>query len=136
MRRASQGQQIPWESTSLEEDFHFLPPASVKKLSEEELERQFAEEAAVREKAQQGSQVAVVGDYIRRYPSGRFSELARVRLDRLLAKQGEKKVSLGNTAANPFTKGTGVIALEACWRKGNRIARSDRQELVAYTRAG
>lgn len=118
VRRASQGQQIPWESTSLEEDFYFLPPASVKKLSEEELERQFAEEAAVWEKAQQGSQVAVVEDYIRRYPSGRFSELAQVRLDRMLAKQGEKKVSLVNTAANPFTKGTGVIDLD--YRVGDR----------------
>ena len=29
--RATNGKQIPWESTSLEEDFYFLPPASVKK---------------------------------------------------------------------------------------------------------
>ena len=29
-----------------------------------------------------------------------------------------------------------VIALEAWWRRGNRIVRSERQELVAYTRAG
>jgi len=115
VRRASQGQQVPWESTSLEEDFYFLPPASLKKLSEEELERQFAEEAAVWEQAQQ---VAKVEDYLRRYPSGRFSELAQVRLDRLLAKQGEKKVSLVNTAANPFTKGTGVIDLT--YRVGDR----------------
>ena len=27
VRRSSQGQQIPWESTSLEEDFYFIPPA-------------------------------------------------------------------------------------------------------------
>jgi uncharacterized caspase-like protein len=46
VRRASQGQQIPWESTSLEDDFYFLPPADLKKLSQEELERQFAEERA------------------------------------------------------------------------------------------
>lgn len=118
VRRASQGQQIPWESTSLEEDFYFLPPASVKKLSEEELARQFTEEAATWEKARQASQVAMVEDYLKRYPSGRFSELAAVRLDRMLAKQGEKKVSLVNTAANPFTKGTGVIDLD--YRVGDR----------------
>ena len=53
VRRASQGQQIPWESTSLEDDFYFLPPADLKKLSQEELERQFAEEQAVWEKTQQ-----------------------------------------------------------------------------------
>ncbi len=53
VRRASQGQQIPWESTSLEDDFYFLPPAELKKLSQEELERQFAEERTTWEKAQQ-----------------------------------------------------------------------------------
>jgi uncharacterized caspase-like protein len=53
VRRASQGLQIPWESTSLEDDFYFLPPAELKKLSQEELERQFAEEQALWEKTQQ-----------------------------------------------------------------------------------
>ena len=118
VRRASQGQQIPWESTSLEDDFYFLPPADIKKLSQEELDRQFAEEAAIWEKAQQAADVRPVEAYIRRYPSGRFSELAQVRLDRMLAKQGEKKVSPVNTAANPFTKGTGVIDLT--YRVGDR----------------
>jgi hypothetical protein len=118
VRRSSQGQQIPWESTSLEEDFYFLPPASIRKLSEEELARQFAEEAAIWEKAQQAGQIAAVEDYIRRYPSGHFSELAQVRLDRMLARQGEKKVGLVNTAANPYTKGTGVIDLN--YRVGDR----------------
>jgi hypothetical protein len=118
VRRSSQGQQIPWESTSLEEDFYFLPPANIKKLSEEELARQFAEEAAVWERAQQASQVAAVEDYLKRYPSGHFSELAAVRLDRMLAKQGEKKVSVVNAAANPFTKGTGLVDLT--FRVGDR----------------
>jgi len=118
VRRASLGQQVPWESTSLEEDFYFLPPAEIKKLSEEELARQFAEEATVWEKAQQAGQIAAVEDYLKRYPSGHFSELAQVRLDRMLAKQGEKKVSVVNTAANPFTKGTGLVDLS--YRVGDR----------------
>ncbi|MBP9654172.1 MAG: caspase family protein, partial [Rhodocyclaceae bacterium] len=118
VRRASQGQQIPWESTSLEDDFYFLPPANLKKLSEEELARQFAEESAVWEKAGQANQIAAVEDYLKRYPSGHFSELAQVRLDRMLAKKGEKKVSVVNTAANPFSKGTGVIDLN--YRIGDR----------------
>jgi uncharacterized caspase-like protein len=50
VRRASAGQQIPWESTSLEDDFYFIPPPELKKLSQEELERQFAEELAEWEK--------------------------------------------------------------------------------------
>ncbi|MCB1958658.1 MAG: caspase family protein, partial [Rhodocyclaceae bacterium] len=41
VRRASSGQQVPWESTSLEDDFYFIPPPDLKKLSQEELDRQF-----------------------------------------------------------------------------------------------
>lgn len=52
VRRASAGTQVPWESTSLEDDFYFVPPPELKKLSQEELDRQFAEELAVWEKAQ------------------------------------------------------------------------------------
>ena len=52
VRRASNGQQIPWESTSLEDDFYFVPPPELKKLSQEELDRQFAEELAAWQKVQ------------------------------------------------------------------------------------
>jgi len=41
VRIKSLGLQIPWESTSLEEDFYFNPPTQVRKLTEEELEKQF-----------------------------------------------------------------------------------------------
>ena len=118
VRRSSNGRQIPWESTSLEDDFYFLPPANIKKLSQEVLDRQYAEEIEIWRKAQTASAVKPVEDYLKRYPSGRFSELAQVHLDRLLAKQGERKVSVLNTAANPYTKGTGVIDLN--YRIGDR----------------
>lgn len=52
VRRASNGRQIPWESTSLEDDFYFVPPPELKKLSQEELDRQFAEELAAWQKVQ------------------------------------------------------------------------------------
>ncbi len=52
VRRASNGRQIPWESTSLEDDFYFIPPPELKKLSQEELDRQFAEELAAWQKVQ------------------------------------------------------------------------------------
>ena len=118
VRRASNGRQIPWESTSLEDDFYFIPPPELKKLSQEELDRQFAEEAAEWDRAQAANAIKPVEDYLRRYPSGRFAELALVRLDRLLAKQGEQKVSLASTAGNPFTKGTGILDLS--FRIGDR----------------
>jgi hypothetical protein len=112
VRRASQGQQIPWESTSLEEDFYFMPPASLKKLSQEELDRQFAEEAEAWGKARDTAEPAAMEAYLRRYPSGRFSELAQMRLDRILARQGERKIRVISDAANPFSKGTAVNDLD------------------------
>ncbi len=50
VRRASNGQQIPWESTSLEDDFYFVPPPQIKTASKEELDRRYSEELALWEK--------------------------------------------------------------------------------------
>jgi hypothetical protein len=87
VRRRSEGRQIPWESTSLEEDFYFQPPRQVKKLSEAELEKQFEEELAGWEKIKDAKEPAPIEDYLRRFPSGKFSELAQFRLNRLLAQR-------------------------------------------------
>ena len=87
VRRSSQGQQLPWESTSLEEDFYFLPPKQVRKLSEDELEKQFEEELAIWEKIKDLKEPAPIEDYLRRFPSGKFSELAQFRLTRVLAQR-------------------------------------------------
>ena len=106
MRRKSNGAQIPWESTSLEEDFWFIPPKELKKLSDAEREKAFKEELALWEKVQKSTDPGAYEDYLRRYPSGDYVELAQVQLDRLLARQGEKRVEIINTSANPYTKGS------------------------------
>jgi hypothetical protein len=106
VRRKSNGAQIPWESTSLEDDFWFHPPKELKKLSDAEKERLYKEEKAVWDKAETAIEPGPVEDYLRRYPTGNFSELAQLRLDRILAKQGEKKVEIVKAADNPFTKGS------------------------------
>ena len=87
VRRRSEGRQIPWESTSLEEDFYFRPPKQVRKLSEAELEKQFEEELAGWEKIKDSTEAAPIEEYLRRYPSGKFSELAQFRLNRLVARR-------------------------------------------------
>jgi len=51
VRKKSGGAQIPWESTSLEEDFYFLPPKELKP-SEADAERKFKEEEALWAKIQ------------------------------------------------------------------------------------
>lgn len=108
VRRRSNGQQIPWESTSLEEDFYFLPPKELKKLSERETQRLYEEESALWERIRASATPGPLEDYLRRYPSGNFSELAQSQLDRVLARQGEKKIHVESSAANPYSKGTGI----------------------------
>ena len=87
VRRESEGRQVPWESTSLEEDFYFLPRGNLKPLSEEEMMRQFEEELAIWEKIKDARDPAPLEDYLRRYPSGKFSELAQFKLNRMLAQR-------------------------------------------------
>jgi len=195
VRRASKGVQIPWESTSLEEDFYFQLPDELrktiesdrakrveaereairrederqrqveaelraKKVADDELQRRLAEERAAARRAeedrrrkaaaeiaarqradaerrrlleaarlekerddaarqrafdaqlaaweglQKSSDPAAFAEFLYRYPSGSFSELAQLRLDRLLAQAGEKRVEIVNAPENPYTKGT------------------------------
>ena len=106
VRLASRGRQVPWESTSLEEDFYFQPPEQLRKLSEAEDQRLFAEERAMFERARDMGEAALLEQYLRRYPSGRFSELAQLYLDRSLAAQGEKRVEIAPSEGNPNTAGS------------------------------
>ena len=106
VRRASKGAQIPWESTSLEDDFYFLPPGSISKPDDAEKARQFTEELKVWESIQGAAAAIPFETYLRRFPSGRFSELAQLRLDQLLTQEGEKPVRIAPATGNPFTAGT------------------------------
>ena len=106
VRRKSNGAQIPWESTSLEEDFWFLPPKEIKAASDAEKEKLFAEELALWERIKSSTVPAALEDFLRRHPSGPFSELAQLQLDRVLAKQGEKRIVVASQAGNPYTQGT------------------------------
>jgi len=106
VRRKTNGAQIPWESTSLEDDFWFIPPRELKKLSEDEKEKLFDAELDLWERVAKSTEAAPFEDYLRRYPSGRFSELAQLQLDRALARAGEKRVEIAAAKDNPFTKGS------------------------------
>ena len=107
VRLKSKGQQIPWESTSLEEDFYFVrTPERTAKISDEKNAALFADELAVWESMKDASKPEAFSAYLTRYPNGKFSQLAQVQLDQLLKRQGEKKLVLPNAASNPFTKGT------------------------------
>ncbi len=106
VRVKSKGAQVPWESTSLEEDFWFQPPAELKRVSEAEKLKLLDAETAVWEKARGSRDPKQIEAYLLQYPAGTYSEVAQLDLDRLLAKQGEKKIEIVNSVENPFSKGT------------------------------
>lgn len=106
VRRKSRGTQIPWESTSLEEDFYFHPPAEIRKLGEDEAREKFEQELALYEQIAETSEPGPLVDYLKRYPSGRFAELVQLRLDQVLARAGEKPIEIVQVEDNPYTKGS------------------------------
>ena len=78
------------------------------KVSDAEAAREFEAELAIWESIKEATAPAPIEEYLRRYPSGRFSELAQLRLDQVLARQGEKKVRVISSVENPYSKGTVV----------------------------
>ena len=141
VRLASRGRQIPWESTSLEEDFYFNPPEQLKKLSREQEDRLFAQEREAYEKARDSRQVPPLRDYLQGYPSGRFAELAQLQLDRLLAAQGEQRVEIAPAQGNPHTAGSArmdtrfKVGDRYVYRIHNRLRGQDQADAVQLVTA-
>jgi hypothetical protein len=86
VRLASKGAQIPWESTSLEEDIYLFPIATPK-LSEADRDKLLEREIATWLTVKSSNDPSILGEFIREFPSGSASELAQSRLSRLLAQQ-------------------------------------------------
>lgn len=83
VRIESKGRQIPWESTSLEEEVVLFPRARTK-ATDANLEQRLEQELSDWRRAVKGNNVNAVSDFIRTYPKGLFSEKAQEALDRLL----------------------------------------------------
>ena len=107
VRLASRGQQIPWETTSLESDV-FLFSEGHKPLSEDQLEALAEADVAEWTRIKSSRRVDDWVAYLRRFPNGRFAEIAQVRLTRLLT-EGELPVA----PAAPPTSPAPVAALPA-----------------------
>lgn len=84
VRKESQGAQIPWESTSLEEDFYFHPPPLLAQASAgkgpvaADVDRAFWQSVRSSDDYQQYE------TYLQKYPNGAFAALARRRLEDML----------------------------------------------------
>lgn len=84
VRLASRGEQVPWETTSLEGDV-FIFEDGAKKLGEAEMEKLVEADIAEWTRIKTSKKVDDWVAYLRAYPNGRFAEIAQIRLARLLA---------------------------------------------------
>jgi hypothetical protein len=79
VRRDSKGKQIPWEATSLEGDFYFVPETK-RVIAPVNAADAAAYELSFWETIKTSSDVADFEEYLARYPTGRFAGLARNRV--------------------------------------------------------
>jgi Caspase domain len=77
--RASREAQVPWESSSLQGEFSFVPGAALARDGAED--RDAAAELAFWNSVQATSRADDLRAYLRQYPRGRFTALAQSRLD-------------------------------------------------------
>jgi hypothetical protein len=119
VRKKSHGEQVPWESTSLEEDFWFLPPKQLVQIAEEragkeresaESERKFKEELARWEKIKDSHNPEDFYAFLRERPSGFIAEQAQFRLDQLekpvvQAQPGSNGIKLLPSGTNRYALG-------------------------------
>ena len=103
VRQSSQGRQIPWESTSLEDDFYFAKGKAPAKRGEPMDDATLEHETGLWDKTKRANTVEAFVGYLNAYPSGLFSEIAQARLDRLQKPLIRPKFRAGDTLANDTT---------------------------------
>ncbi len=82
VRQQSQGRQIPWESTSLEDDFYFnagLKPTQKLDLSEKEIA--FNKEKAEWDKIKNSTNVNDFYAFLQAFPNGNLSDLVQAKVE-------------------------------------------------------
>lgn len=104
VRVKSNGRQLPWESTSLEEDFWFMPDPN--RVNAHDEERNFNEELKRWQRAAKSNKLKDVEEFLWQFPNGYFSELANYRLEQLLAKKPAPSLS----GDSPLSAGTMHVA--------------------------
>jgi len=111
VRRQSQGRQIPWESTSLEDDFYFNKGVKVEIAKPNEIAREtaFTFEKAEWDRIKDSKSAVDLYAFLNKFPNGNISELAQARLEaidkaRIVAQPGRDGKVQGS-AANRFRDG-------------------------------
>ncbi|MCB1994691.1 MAG: caspase family protein [Burkholderiaceae bacterium] len=116
VRRDSGGQQIPWESTSLEGEFYFHPPVAMASPppplppppAQPAPDPLAALDAALWATVRDAQEVAVVQAYLTRFPQGRHAAEAMARLAVLQALPSQTAASAATDPAPEVTAPTQV----------------------------
>ena len=113
VRQKSQGRQIPWESTSLEDDFFFNTGKvmAVAKPDERVREAAFNAEKSDWDKIKLTKDPADLYAFLLKYPNGSISELAQAQLERL---------DRAKTIAQPDRDGRVQASFDKRWQEGDR----------------
>ena len=83
VRMQSQGRQIPWESTSLEDDFYFDAKARPVLPTEATTRSNASSNSTPGRRLPNRRRAADFSEYLLKYPNGRYAELAQFKLDQL-----------------------------------------------------
>lgn len=115
VRLASNGTQVPWESTSLEGDVYLFPAGD--KLSEAQLEEQLQRELDTWNRIKNSKVPEDWESYLQQYPSGRFAEIAQTRLSYFLTRLSTPTPAVTQIAVAdppvPETSGAQSVAVNA-----------------------
>ena len=101
VRRESEGRQVPWELTSLEEDFSF--DGKAQRLQQESWEKSFVVEKAEWDRIKGSNRPDDFFAYLQKYPSGTLAEQAQFRLDQL--QKARVQVEPGADGIRPLPSG-------------------------------
>jgi hypothetical protein len=101
VRLTSGGEQIPWETTSLEGDV-FIFPESAKKLSESEQIKLAEADITEWSRIKSSAKVDDWKNYLLNFPNGRFAEIAQTRLNNLLMDQKPVTSVPADASAGPM----------------------------------
>jgi hypothetical protein len=121
VRKASQGRQIPWESTSLEEDFMFNAGkvVAVPKPDNSAKERAYIAEKTEWNRVAANGRAEDLYAFLAVYPNGNYSDMAQVRLETLQKAQVRPQAGADGRVSVPFAdRHQDGDRYEVVWRDG------------------
>jgi hypothetical protein len=108
VRQRTNGRQVPWESTSLEDEFSFDDPAGTAAKMDEaqqrlQLEAAFEKEKADWERVSKSTRPEDLYEFMKKYPSGAVYELAQFKLDQM--QQSAVRIQVAPTGVQALPSG-------------------------------